>query len=77
MKALIEHIAKSLVDRPDEVSVQETGGEQTTIIELRVANDDLGKVIGKAGKMAQALRVIVAAAAVRAGKRCVLEIIDK
>jgi len=77
MKALIEHIAKSLVDRPDEVSVQETEGEQTTIIELRVANDDLGKVIGKAGKMAQALRVIVAAAAVRVGKRCVLEIIDK
>jgi len=77
MKELIEHIAKSLVDRPDEVSVQETEGEQTTIIELRVANDDLGKIIGKAGKMAQALRVIVAAAAVRAGKRYVLEIIDK
>jgi len=77
MKALIEHIAKSLVDRPDDVSVQEMEGEQTTILELRVANEDLGKVIGKAGKMAQAMRVIVAAAAVRAGKRCVLEIIDK
>jgi len=77
MKALIEYIAKSLVDRPDEVSVQEMEGEQTTIIELRVANEDLGKVIGKAGKMAQAMRVIVAAAAVRVGKRYVLEIIDR
>ncbi len=76
MKALVEHIAKSLVARPDEVSVHETDGERTIIIELRVAADDLGKVIGKAGKMAQAMRTIVAAAAVRTGKRCVLEIIE-
>ncbi|MEK7286145.1 MAG: KH domain-containing protein [Nitrospirota bacterium] len=76
MKDLIEYIAKSLVDRPEEVSVQETEGEKTTIIELRVAKEDLGKVIGKMGKTARSMRTILNAAATKIGKRCVLEILE-
>src|SRR5436309_5373480 len=62
LKALIEHMAKALVDKPDAVSVQETDGEKTTIIELRVAQDDLGKVIGKQGRTARSMRTILNAA---------------
>lgn len=76
MKALIEHIAKSLVDSPDAVSVTEVEGEKTTVIELRVAQADLGKVIGKEGKTARAMRTILNAAGTKIGKRCVLEILE-
>jgi len=76
MRELIEYIAKSLVDRPEEVSVKETEGEKTTIIELRVAKEDLGKVIGKMGRTARSMRTILNAAATKIGKRCVLEILE-
>jgi predicted RNA-binding protein YlqC (UPF0109 family) len=76
MKELIEYIAKSVVDRPEEVSVKETDGEKTAIIELRVAKEDLGKVIGKMGKTARSMRIILNAAATKIGKRCVLEILE-
>ncbi|TAL11652.1 MAG: KH domain-containing protein [Nitrospirae bacterium] len=76
LKALIELMAKALVDKPDEVSVRETDGEKTTIIELRVAQDDLGKVIGKQGRTARSMRTILNAAGTKLGKRCVLEILE-
>ena len=76
LKALIELMAKALVDKPDEVSVRETDGEQTTIIELRVAPDDLGKVIGKQGRTARSMRTILNAVGTKLGKRCVLEILE-
>jgi predicted RNA-binding protein YlqC (UPF0109 family) len=76
MRELIEYIAKSLVDRPDDVSVKETEGEKTTIVELRVAQEDLGKVIGKQGRTARAMRTILNAAGTKMGKRCVLEILE-
>jgi predicted RNA-binding protein YlqC (UPF0109 family) len=76
MKALIEYIAKSLVDNPEAVSVAEVEGEKTTVIELRVAQTDLGKVIGKEGKTARAMRTILNAAGTKIGKRCVLEILE-
>lgn len=76
MKELIEYIAKSLVDRPENVTVKETEGEKTTIIELRVAQEDLGKVIGKQGRTARAMRTILNAAGTKIGKRCVLEILE-
>ncbi len=76
MKALIEHIAKALVDRPDQVKVTEIEGEKTSVIELPVAKEDLGKVIGKQGKTARALRTILTAASTRLKKRSGLEIIE-
>lgn len=76
MKDLIEYIAKSLVDRPQDISVKETEGEKTTIIELRVAQEDLGKVIGKEGRTAIAMRTILNAAGTKVGKRCILTILD-
>ncbi|MEC4678786.1 MAG: KH domain-containing protein [Nitrospirota bacterium] len=76
MKDLIEYIAKSLVDRPESVTVKDTEGEKTTIIELRVAQEDLGKVIGKQGRTARAMRTILNAAGTKIGKRCVLEILE-
>ncbi len=76
MKTLIEGMAKSLVDRPDEVKVSEIEGEKTTVYELRVAQGDLGKVIGKEGKTARAMRTILGAAGTKIGKRCVLEILE-
>ncbi len=76
MKDLIEYIAKSLVDRPESVVVKDTEGEKTTIIELRVAQEDLGKVIGKQGRTARAMRTILNAAGTKIGKRCVLEILE-
>lgn len=76
MKTLIETMAKSLVDRPEEVKVSEVEGEKTTVYELRVSQGDLGKVIGKQGKTARAMRTILGAAGTKVGKRCVLEILE-
>ncbi len=76
MKELVKYIAKSLVDSPDEVSVNEVEGEQTSVIELRVAKGDLGKIIGKHGKTAQSIRTILSAASAKIGKRAVLEIVE-
>ena len=76
MKELIEMIAKALVDVPDQVKVDEVVGEQTTVVELKVAKEDLGKVIGKQGRTASAMRTILNAAATKLRKRCVLEIIE-
>jgi predicted RNA-binding protein YlqC (UPF0109 family) len=73
---LVSFIAKSLVDSPDQVEVKEVIGEQTTVLELRVAQDDLGKIIGKQGKTAKAIRTILGAAAAKARKRAVLEILE-
>ncbi len=76
MKELIEHIAKALVDHPDQVRVAEVEGEKTSVIELAVAKEDLGKVIGKQGKTARAIRTILTAASTKLKKRSVLEIIE-
>ena len=76
MKELLELIAKALVDNPNEVSVSEVSGSQTTILELRVAKEDLGKVIGKQGRLAGAIRTILEAAGTKLGKRVRLEIIE-
>jgi hypothetical protein len=76
MKELIKYISQSLVDRPDQVEVTEVVGEQTSVIELRVAKEDLGKVIGKQGKTAKAIRTILSAASAKVHKRAVLEIIE-
>ncbi len=69
-------MVKALVDKPDEVSLREVEGEKTTVLELRVAKEDLGKVIGKQGKTAQAMRTILNAMATKLKKRAVLEIIE-
>lgn len=76
MKELIEYIAKSLVDKPEEVIVAEVEGEQTSVLELKVAKEDLGKVIGKQGRTARAMRTLLSAASTKAKKRSVLEIIE-
>lgn len=76
MKALVESMAKALVDKPEEVSVNEVDGEKTTVFELRVSTTDLGKVIGKQGKTARAMRTILSASGTKLGKRCVLEILE-
>ena len=76
MKELIMRIAQSLVDSPDKVEVTEIIGEQTSVIELRVAKEDLGKVIGKQGRTAQAIRTILNAAGAKVRKRAVLEILE-
>lgn len=76
LKSLIEYIAKSLVDLPDRVDVSEIEGEKTTILELRVAEEDLGKVIGKYGRTAKAMRTVINAAATKEQKRAVLEILE-
>ena len=76
MKTLIEYIAKSLVEKPEEVQVKELEGEQTSVLELKVAKEDLGKVIGRQGRTARAMRTILGAASIRAKKRTVLEILE-
>ncbi|SHI72141.1 hypothetical protein SAMN02745751_00901 [Dethiosulfatibacter aminovorans DSM 17477] len=76
MGELVEYIAKSLVDNPDEVSVNEIEGSQSLIIELKVAPDDMGKIIGKQGRIAKALRTLVKAAATKDNKRVIIEIIQ-
>jgi len=76
MKDLIAYIAKALVDKPEEVGVTEIVGKQTTVLELKVAKEDLGKVIGKQGRTARAMRTILSAASTKIKKRSVLEIIE-
>ena len=76
MKSLVEQISKALVDKPEDVVVTEVDGERTTVYELRVDTSDLGKVIGKQGKTARAIRTILSAAGTKLGKRCVLEILE-
>lgn len=76
MKDLIHQIAQALVDQPDHVRVSEVEGNQTTVLELKVAKDDLGKVIGKQGRTAQAMRTILGAVSSKEKKRTVLEIIE-
>ena len=75
-KDLLEMIAKSLVDRQDQVEVKVIEGEQTTVLELRVAPEDLGKIIGKQGRTARAIRTILSAAGMKVRKRYVLEILE-
>ncbi len=77
MKELVELIAKALVDNPDKVQVSQIDGEQSSIIELKVAPEDVGKIIGKQGGNVQAIRVILGAAGMKLKKRFVLEIIEK
>ena len=76
MKDLIAYIAKALVDKPEEVVVTEIEGEQTSVIELKVAKEDLGKVIGKQGRTARAMRTILSASSTKLKKRAVLESIE-
>ncbi|MCB2146832.1 MAG: KH domain-containing protein [Deltaproteobacteria bacterium] len=76
MKELVTYIARSLVDKPEQVSVAEVEGNQTTVLELTVAKEDLGKVIGKQGRTAQAMRTILSAVSSKVKKRTVLEIIE-
>ena len=76
MKDLIKEIVLALVDQPDEVSVTEIVGENTTVLELKVAKTDMGKVIGKQGRNAQALRTILSAASGKTRKRHILEIVE-
>jgi len=76
MKELIAYIAKALVDKPEEVVVTEVAGEQTSVIELKVAKEDLGKVIGKQGRTARAMRTILSASSTKINKRSVLEILE-
>ena len=75
-KDLVEYIAKALVDNPDGVNVKIIEGEKSVILELKVAQDDIGKVIGKRGRIAQAIRIILSSAAAKTNKRVMLEIID-
>ncbi len=76
MKQLIEDIAKALVDIPEEVQVKELQGEQTTVLELRVAPTDLGKIIGKQGRTARSIRTILGAASMKLDRRYTLEILE-
>jgi predicted RNA-binding protein YlqC (UPF0109 family) len=76
LKELIEFMARALVDNPEKVKVSEIEGEQTSVLELRVAKEDLGKVIGKQGRTARAMRTILSAASTKIRKRAVLEIIE-
>ena len=76
MKELVERIAKALVDRPEDVQIHEVAGENTIAIELRVAKEDLGKVIGKKGRTAVAIRTLLSAAGTKRGRRYVLEILE-
>ncbi len=76
MKDLVSYIAQALVDHPEQVSVSEVEGNQTSVLELKVAKEDLGKVIGKQGRTARAMRTILSAASAKIKKRTVLEIIE-
>ncbi|MDO8691798.1 MAG: KH domain-containing protein [Dehalococcoidia bacterium] len=75
MKELVEFVARSVVDDPESVRVSETDGEKTIVLELRVAEGDMGKVIGKEGRVAEAVRTLLKVAAARQGKRVVLQIV--
>ncbi len=76
MRELVEFIARTLVDHPDAVQVREVEGERTIVIEVTVAPDDIGKIIGRQGRIVNALRTVVRAAAVRTGKRVTVEILQ-
>jgi predicted RNA-binding protein YlqC (UPF0109 family) len=76
LKDLIEYLARALVDHPDEVNVSEVAGEQTIVLELKVAKDDLGKVIGKQGRTVKAMRALLSAASAKLRKRADLEILE-
>lgn len=76
MKDLLLYIAKSLVDKPESVNIVEVEGEKTTVFELRVASEDLGKIIGKQGRTARSIRTILSAAGTKIKKRAVLEIVE-
>jgi uncharacterized protein len=76
LKELIEFLARALVDNPDDVQVSEVSGEQTVVLELRVAKEDLGKVIGKQGRTVKAMRAILSAASSKVRKRAELEILE-
>lgn len=76
LKELVTLLAKSLVDSPEQVEVREVAGEQTAVLELKVAQEDLGKIIGKQGRTAKAIRTILSAAAAKLRKRAVLEILE-
>ncbi len=75
MKELVEYIAKSLVEDPSQVEIREMGGPQSTILELRVAPEDMGRVIGRSGRVANAMRTLLRVAASKQGKRVTLEIV--
>jgi len=77
MKDLITYIAKALVDNPEEVRVSEVVGDQTSVLELKVAKEDLGKVIGKQGRTARAMRTLLSASSAKMKKRIVLEIVEE
>ncbi len=76
MKQLLEHIAKGLVDEPDQVEVKQVESERLIVLELKVAPDDMGKVIGKQGRIAKAIRTVMNAAAIKENKRVVVEIVQ-
>ncbi len=76
MKDLVTYLAKELVDFPEQVEVKEVEGEKTTVLELKVAKDDIGKVIGRQGRTARAMRSLLSATATKRGKRAVLEILE-
>lgn len=76
MQQLVEILAKALVDHPGEVEVHRVEGEKSIILELKVASEDMGKVIGKQGRIAKAIRTVVKAAAAKEGKRVVVEILQ-
>jgi predicted RNA-binding protein YlqC (UPF0109 family) len=75
-KVLLEFIVKALVDHPEDINIKSVDGEKTSIIELKVHNDDIGKVIGKEGRIAMAMRTLLSAVSSKAGKRVKLEILD-
>lgn len=75
-KELVEYIVKELVDKPDSVEIREIEGEKSTILELKVDKEDIGKVIGKHGRIARAVRTLLNASATKSGKRVMLEILD-
>ena len=77
MKELVQYLARSLVNNPDAVEVKETEGETASVVELRVAKEDLGRIIGKQGRTAKSIRTILNAAASRANRKVVLEIIEE
>lgn len=76
MKDLLEYLAKAIVDHPDDVQIEVIEGERSVILQLRVNPEDIGKVIGKQGRIAQALRTLVKAAATKQGKNAIVEILD-
>lgn len=76
MRELIEYIAKALVDNPDEVSINEVESEKTTIFELKVAREDVGKIIGRGGRIVKAIRILLNAASAKGEKRAILEVLD-